>query len=435
MTTITIDRLAFGGAGFGRIDGKACFVPNTAPGDVAEIELTYNKKSYSEGVLKEITIPSACRILPSCPVFGVCGGCNWQHITYNEQCIQKERIFADTLWRAARVNADKIKQLLRAESQYAYRQRIQLKVSYTAGKLSVGFYRQGSHVVIDIPDHCTIAIPALNASIAEIRSLILSSREPEKISQVELIASPGGQVTAIFHYNGHDLQNFAMRLAAAENNLVSLQGINIMSGRNKLPQHLFGPELLTYRLPSCNGDTLEIDYSPAGFTQVNFSGNRAIVAALLDFCASIKSAAILDLFCGNGNFSLPLARNADKIVGIESFAKSVLLAEQNARKNGLENARYFCMDSMQGLEQLVSAGEFFDLVVIDPPRSGAADVARIIYRSKATHVIYISCDPPTLARDIDILQKNGYQVLYVQPVDMFPQTYHIESIAFLQSLP
>jgi len=434
MPEITIDRLAFGGAGFGRIEGKACFVPYTAPGDVAEISIARSKSSYSEGKLVEIRTPAAARISPVCPVFGSCGGCNWQHITYDEQCLQKEQIFADILWRTARVEAVKIAPLLRADSPFAYRQRIQLKVHYSAGTLSVGFHRAGSHFVVDIPDCCPIAMPALNAALAEVRSLILLSNEPRLVSQVDLVASPAGQVVAIFHYIGHDRQGFASHLADAAKNLVSLHGISIRSGRKSSLQHFSGPERMVYTLPTCKGDELEVHYTPDGFSQVNLSRNRAIVAALIDFCKTVKPDSILDLFCGNGNFSLPLARNARKVTGFESFEKSVQLAEYNARHNGLDNAGYSCMDSAAGLELLADNGEYFDLVIIDPPRSGAADVARKLYRSKASHVIYISCDPPTLARDINILQQSGYQVMHIQPVDMFPQTYHLESITFLQSL-
>jgi len=434
MPAITIDRLAFGGAGFGRIDGKACFVPYTAPGDEAEISITKNKSSYSDGILEKIISPAGCRVQPVCPVFGSCGGCNWQHIAYEEQCLQKEQIFADILWRAARLEATKIAPLLRADSPFAYRQRIQLKVNYVAGRLSVGFHRSGSHSVVDIPDCCPIAMPALNAAIAEVRNLILCTDEPGHVSQVDLIASPAGQVAAIFHYSGNDRERFACRLAEDGRNQASLHGLSLKSGRKSSLQHISGPEMMFYRLPSCKGDDLEIHYSPDGFSQVNLSGNRAIVAALIDFCATVKPESILDLFCGNGNFSLPLARNAGKVTGLESYEKSVLLGGFNARHNGIDNVHYSCKDSAAGLEQLADAGEYFDLVVIDPPRSGAADVSRKLYRSKASHVIYISCDPPTLARDINILQESGYRVLHVQPVDMFPQTYHLESITFLQSL-
>jgi 23S rRNA (uracil1939-C5)-methyltransferase len=434
MPAITIDRLAFGGAGFGRIDGKACFVPYTAPGDLAEITIIRDKSSYCEGMLTGIAKPAACRVPPVCPVFGNCGGCNWQHIAYDEQCRQKEQIFADTLWRSARLGPEKIRPLLRADSPFAYRQRIQLKVNSAAGKLAIGFYRAGSHFVIDIGDCCPIAMPAVNAALAEVRSLITASGEPDSVPQVDLTASADGRVAAVFHYIGNSLQNFARCLTVAGKKLSRIDGISIQSGRKNSLHHLFGPELMTYSLPSCQGDDLVIHYAPDGFSQVNFSRNRAIVAALIEFCGTTSPGSILDLFCGNGNFSLPLARNAGKVVGFESFAKSVQLAALNASHNGIDNVRYRCMDSAAGLEQLAAAGEHFDLVIIDPPRTGAADVVRKLHQSKADHVIYISCDPSTLARDLGILQKSGYQVLHVQPVDMFPQTYHLESVTFLQAL-
>jgi 23S rRNA (uracil1939-C5)-methyltransferase len=166
---------------------------------------------------------------------------------------------------------------------------------------------------------------------------------------------------------------------------------------------------------------------------VNFQQNRAIVSILIDFCTHVSIGSILDLCCGNGNFSIPLARKAGKVTGFETFHKSVQLAKRNAEYNGIDNAVYVCKDSATGLLELVDTGEKVDLVILDPPRTGAADVTRNLYRLNASYVIYISCDPLTLARDLGILIKSGFQLIRLQPVDMFPQTYHLESIAFLQA--
>lgn len=434
MPQITIDRLAFGGAGFGRLEGKACFVPYTAPGDLAEIAITRDKGSYAEAVVNSLVIPAMVRVSPPCPVFGSCGGCNWQHIDYEEQCRQKELILAETLWRAARVTPEKIRPLQRAAAPYAYRQRIQVKVHKAAGELAIGFHRPGSHFVVDIADHCPLAVTAVNAALSEVRKLVAASAEPESIPQVDLSAAADGRVAAIFHYIGTRRPEFARELVTAAKQQTVISGISVQSGRKSSLQLFFGPEQMVYTLPACKGDELEILYPPDGFSQVNFPVNRAIVAALIAFCATISTETILDLYCGNGNFSLPLARNAARVTGFESFERSVLLAGENARRNRIDNAVYACTDAAAGLEQLAAAGEFFDLVVIDPPRCGAVEVVRKLSRKNAAHVIYVSCDPPTLARDLGTLQKNGFELLQVQPVDMFPQTYHLENVAFLRAL-
>jgi 23S rRNA (uracil1939-C5)-methyltransferase len=173
-------------------------------------------------------------------------------------------------------------------------------------------------------------------------------------------------------------------------------------------------------------------FSPDSFSQVNFVQNRSIVSSIIDFCSVTAPRSILDLFCGNGNFSLPLAKTSKRIVGFETSEKSVSLAEFNAHSNGITNAGYFSRDSAVGVDEAANAGEFFDLVIIDPPRSGADAISAKLVKIASSHIIYISCDPPTLSRDLATLKKSGFEIMSVQPVDMFPQTYHLESITFLK---
>jgi 23S rRNA (uracil1939-C5)-methyltransferase len=432
MPLINIDKLAFGGSGFGRIDGKACFVPYTAPGDVAEISISKDKRSYSEGVLNKLLKSSDSRIQPICPVFGICGGCNWQHISYDEQCLQKDQIFADTLWRSARVDASRIKPVLRSSSPFNYRQRVQLKVSFAGGKLSLGFYRTASHHVVDLPGRCDIAIPALNNALDEVRSLLTSFGEPHEVKQVDLVSSADGHVSLLFHYIGDDTDELSRYLAASEKSLCTIHGVAIKAGRNSSIRHIFGSERVAYAVPDSGGGEMELYFSPDSFSQVNFAQNRVIIESIIDFCSSTAPSTILDLFCGNGNFSLPLAKISKKIVGYESFEKSVSLAGYNALSNGINHANYICRDSAEGVDAVAEAGEFFDLVIIDPPRAGADSIAGKLCKVAASHIIYISCDPPTLSRDLATLQKSGFEVMSIQPVDMFPQTYHLESITFLK---
>ncbi len=432
MSQITIDKLAFGGSGIGRIDGKACFIPFTAPGDIAEISITKDKRSYSEGILKRLLNSSRFRIKPLCSVFGSCGGCNWQHISYEEQCLQKEQIFADTLWRFARVAAEKIKPVLKAPSPYNYRQRVQLKVSFTGRDLSLGFYRSASHQVVDLPGRCEIAAFPLNIALDEVRSLLTSFSEPHKVPQIDLVSSTAGQVSMIFHYIGDDNEGVSRYLAESSRRFTSIHSISLKSGRKSSIMHISGAERVAYTVPDSTGGDMEIFFAPDGFSQINLEQNRKIIDSIIDFCSITAPDNILDLYCGNGNFSLPLSKISKRIVGFESFEKSVSLAEYNARHNGINHASYFCKDSAAGVDQLADYGEVFDLVIIDPPRAGADSIAGKLVKVSAKHLIYISCDPPTLSRDIATLQKSGFEVMSIQPVDMFPQTYHLESITFLR---
>lgn len=432
MSVINIEKLAFGGSGFGRIDGKACFVPYTAPGDVADILITRDKRSYSEGVLQKLLKSSDFRTLPPCPVFGSCGGCDWQHISYEEQCRQKELIFADTLWRIARVEASGIKPLLGASSPFNYRQRVQLKVSTTGGKISLGFYRSASHCVVDLPGRCEIAAPALNMALDETRELLASFSEPHNVPQIDLAASSDGQVSLVFHYTGNNREKLSEYLAETGKGLRRIHSVSIRAGRKSALENVSGAENIGYTVPDSTGGDMWLYFSPDSFSQVNFAQNRSIINSIIDFCSVTAPRSILDLFCGNGNFSLPLAKTSRKITGFETSAKSISLAGFNAMSNGITNARYYNRDSAAGVDEAARAGEIFDLVIIDPPRSGADAIAGELFKVAASHIIYISCDPPTLSRDLATLKKSGFEVITVQPVDMFPQTYHLESITFLK---
>jgi 23S rRNA (uracil1939-C5)-methyltransferase len=433
MSQVLIDKLAYGGSGFGRIDGKACFVPFTTAGDLVEVRIEKSKKSYSEGVVEKIIYPSSRRTSPPCPVFGVCGGCNWQHILYDEQCEQKKNIFTDTLWRTARVEAEKIKPVLKAISTFEYRQRIQLKVEYSANKLSLGFYRRASYHVVDINDHCEIAAKPVNNAIRKVREIILASKQPANIPKVDIASASDASVSALFHYNGSRPEAFAEYLSRCDISGDELHSIIMHDGDKKNFQHIIGLHKLKYSVPSSlPGRDINLYFSPDSFSQINIAQNRVIVQLLLDYCLRISPDSILDLYCGNGNFSLPLAGMVKRILGFESSRKSVSLAKYNTTVNEVENARYICKDSLAGVQEFDKTEGKFDLVIMDPPRTGADQLCREVHKTGASHLIYISCDPPTLGRDLAILNSTGFEVIYIQPVDMFPQTYHLENVVFLK---
>lgn len=433
MPEIFIDRLAFGGSGFGSLDGKACFVPFTSPGDRVRISIEKDKKSYCIGIVDEILSPSPHRILPQCPYFGSCGGCNWQQIEYAEQCRQKDNILAETLWRGARIDREHIKPILYSKP-YEYRQRIQLKAHYSNGRTALGFNRRNSHNVVDIGNRCAIASAPLNDAISIVRDIISSFSDPSKIPQVDLSSSSEGNVSALFHYTGNLSEQLATHLRKDSYIDSTLHSISMQSGRKNNYRHIKGLQQLKYTVPSANGDGLNLYYTPDGFSQVNFAQNIALIEILTGICKSVPHKSILDLYCGNGNFSLPLAGIAEEVTGYEYFNKSVQLAKYNASVNAITNANYFAMDSEVAVNHIVDNGNSFDLVILDPPRSGADIVSKILHKTGASNLIYISCDPLTLSRDISHIKSSGFEVVLVQPVDMFPQTYHIENLVLLKAL-
>jgi 23S rRNA (uracil1939-C5)-methyltransferase len=434
MPHLLIDKLAFGGAGFGRVDGKACFVPYTAPGDRVEISVVKSKSSYLEGTVQRVETPAPCRVTPLCPVFGICGGCDWQHVSAEMQCQQKELIFAETMWRMARIDRELIRPLLAAENPYGYRQRIQLKVHCSGDGLFLGFFQSGTHRVVDLPDGCAIARPELNRAMAEVRWIIASSPEPRRIPQVDLSVGEDGRVTALVHYIGTAGGEMRSYLAGLEVKLEQIAAICLQVGRKESINSVFGPELLGYTLTDGAGRELSLSYSADSFSQINFRQNRRIVDAVLAWTAERSVGTLLDLFCGNGNFSLPLASLVRSVVGMEAYPRSIELARHNARENGIDHATFFCEDAAAGVSRLATEGAAFDMILLDPPRSGADAVVRNLHRLQPEYLVYVSCDPPTLGRDLALLQKSGFQVESIQPVDMFPQTYHLESVTFLQAV-
>lgn len=432
---VNIEKLAFGGSGFGRIEGKACFVPFTAPGDMAKIRVRSEKRSYLEGELLELLEPSSLRVPPPCPVFGTCGGCNWQHLSYSGQLAAKQEIFSELLWRSGRVESDRILPIIPASEPYGYRTRVQLKLRSNAGEPHLGFYRGGSHFVVDIPHICAIAHPAVNRIIGELRTLMAQFPEPDKIPQIDAAMGDDRKVIVIIHYIGVRRLEIVQFLQQNLITLSSADGIFLQSGRKATLTKVAGIERLAYGVPE---DVLSgvpetrLFFSRGGFSQVNYRQNVALIDTVCSWAGLTGRERVLDLYCGNGNFSIPLARNAATTVGLEEYEPSIRDAVGNCETNGVKNAVFLCSEAAAGVKKLADAGEKFDVVLLDPPRTGAAEVVGHIHAFGPRTILYVSCDPATLGRDIGILKKSGYEVVKSRPVDMFPQTYHIESVTMLE---
>lgn len=427
--------MAFGGAGIGHVDGKVCFVPFTAVGDTARIRIKSEKKSYVEGALIEIINPSSLRTLPKCPIFGTCGGCDWQHIKYSAQLKAKEDIFAEILWRTGRVEKERIEPIAGARDSYGYRSRIQLKMRCAQGGNHIGFFMAGSHYVVDIPGMCAISSEPVNKTYAELCELMKTFPEPDKIPQIDVSSGDDGVIILVFHYIGGQRSEIIDFLKGNGNRLGHVEGIFLQSGRKSSIEKVYGIEAIHYEIPESvfNGHApMRLKTSRGGFSQVNFPQNNVLINTVLQWVNPGGNERVLDLYCGNGNFSLPLARNTNHVTGLEEYEQSIKDAICNRDDNGLKNAGFESVDSVEGVRRLIDQGHLFDVVILDPPRSGAAEVVKLIPFLRAGKIIYVSCDPPTLARDTAYLKKASYEVVKSRPVDMFPQTYHMESVTLLE---
>ena len=421
LVDLQIDTLTLGGRGLGRHLGKAVFVPGTAPGDCVRCRVTRSRRHYDEAELVELLEPAPQRRQPPCPVFGRCGGCQWQHLPYPEQALWKEQLFREQLLRAGVADTTACLPIVAAPAEWGYRNRLQYKCRQTPHGFVTGFYRQASHYVIDTP-HCLLAAPSIHKTYALLREALPASPCPEAIPQVDVACSDDGSIAVVVHVlpqGAAALRDWLVALAERGNFAVALQ-----VGRKATLETLAGATSL---VTAVDDPPLALQISAGGFVQVNPAQNRRLADAVVAAAALTGGERVLDLFCGVGNFTLPLARRAGSVLGIEGYPPAVADARDNARRHAITNVTF----SAEPAEGAALHHGHFDLVLLDPPRSGAYPVMRDLLSVRPPRILYISCDPATLARDLQPLVRQGYTVVSSQPFDLFPQTWHIESLTVL----
>ncbi len=423
LETITVERLVYGGSGLGHLKGKVVFVPFTLPEERVEVRIEESKKRYDKGLIVNIIDPSPRRISAPCPYFGRCGGCHWQHIAYSDQLSFKEDIFQETLARIAHVAAAKILPIIPSPLSFGYRNRIRLHVK----KGRIGFFGPHSHQIVEI-DCCQVAHPLINQVIKQIRDdLSLSSLQ--KLSQMEIVASPEeGKGIAVLHT--------VRPLSPAEATPVRLQFDRIADIKTCIIQEPNGfmaledltrNEILKFFVRE--EDSLTYFLYPGVFSQVNMAQNNTLITTIMEWAEISPKHKVLDMFCGMGNFTLPMAKKVKEVTGIETHPLSIKNAIFNQMANGLDNITFLREEVAVGLDVLIRDRKSFDLIVIDPPRKGCGHIIKKLSRLNPSKILYVSCDPATLARDANYLRAEGFDLVRSQPLDMFPQTYHIESLS------
>ncbi len=409
-----IEKLVPGGDGFLHLsDGKSAFASGALPGERIRVEEMEEHGGYLRAARWSLLEASPDRVEPSCPVQSECGGCDLMMLDYSAQVRAKQGILLEALQRTGRFEQLPEVRFVSSAEHYGYRSRIRLHVG-SGGRL--GFYAAGSRELVEIPG-CIVADPELSTALIALRDL--ARRYPrgfEPLSEIELRVAPAGPRVAVHLLpadRGFDLSSaFAVELARRFNVSVAERASD-PSQDQRFP--LPGVEL---RVPG------------GGFTQVNWAVNQALVHALLD--ATQKSGALrfCDLYCGAGNFSLPLFARGLTGLGIEASRPAIGAARRAAKEQSLSGARFIAGDVRTELERL-PRGERFDLAVLDPPRSGAREVLPALIRRAPRHLAYCACDPVTLARDLRVLCDAGYALEGLTGFDMFPQTHHFETLAWL----
>jgi 23S rRNA (uracil1939-C5)-methyltransferase len=429
----TIESLSHEGRGVCHVEGKVVFVSRALPGEEVMFRYTQQRSKFDLGDVVEVLEPSPQRIEPRCPHFGVCGGCSLQHLSPADQIATKQQRLLENLEHLGKVTPEEVLPPLTAQ-HWGYRRKARLGVKYMRREqvVRVGFRERHSAFLTDAKQ-CDVLHPTVGSRLSELAELVNQLSVRDKVPQIE-VAIGDQHAALVFRHLEPLSREDEQRLSefGQANELV----IFTQSGGPRTIQRLWPvPEAgddfhLGYRLPNYN---VELQFRPTDFTQVNAELNRQMIDRAIDMLDLGPEDRVLDLFCGLGNFSLPLARRAGAVVGVEGEQGLVERAEENACRNGLDNVEFHATDLTGDLSVEPWYGKGFNKLLLDPPRSGAAVVVEHLPQPLPELIVYVSCDPATLARDAGVLvHQHGYRLLKAGVMDMFPHTAHVESIALFQ---
>jgi len=425
---VEITSLAYGGRGVGRIDGKVVFVPLTAPGDTARVRVSVEKKGFSEAVLLEVLTPSPIRESAPCPVYGICGGCQLQHIKYPEQLAWKQKIFEESVKRLGRIEGMTFEPPVGSPEIFNYRVKARFQVK---GK-SWGFFEHASGRIVDV-DQCPLADPLVNAAYKRIKEFFLKEAGvPPALCSVEAgLSRRDGKVVAslgISRACGFDWERLLKAVDELKGLEVWLRPLGGQPGGGKRIVSIGDTRLLH--------DSCGVAYSSgiSVFSQANHALNPALVNKALEYAGLDGAQRVVDLFAGNGNITLPAARLAKEAVGVEAGKEAVKSGADNALLNSIANVRFMRADALEWIKSNMKRIEkhSVDVVILDPPRNGDMAVSTAIANLKPKKLVYVSCSPPTLARDLAVFAEHGYRNFRACLFDMFPQTYHMECVVVME---
>lgn len=438
--TLDITGYTAEGMGVARLEGRVVFVPFTIRGERWAVRLEKVNKNVAWGRGVELLVPSSERIEPDCPLYGKCGGCQFRHMTYGEELHAKRQRIADALERVGRVKLD-LPPVLGAEIPDRYRNKVQFPVSQGRQGLSVGYYRPRSHDVLDAPD-CLLQPWAVTKLREAFQGWMEAHRVPayEEESGKGLIrhlyvrTSSRGECLVCVVANGERLpreEALVEVLRQAEPRLAGVilnantKDTNVILGDSY--RTLWGRDWLEEELCQLN-----FRLSVPSFFQVNRAQTQRLYSVALDFAQLSGTETVLDLYCGIGTISLALAKRAGRVIGAEIVPQAIEDARENAQRNKIDNAEFFCGDAGAVARHLAEEGLQPQVISVDPPRKGLApDVPEILTGMAPDRIVYVSCDPATLARDVNRFAAWGYNAVKAQGVDLFPRTAHVETVVLL----
>ena len=386
-------------------------IPAAAPGDVLEIEIRPQKRDYAVGRIVRVVKPAQERREPPCPYAAACGGCDWQHIRYDAQARLKAEVLAAEFRHTLGIALDPDGLLESAPAEFGYRSRVRLK---TGPSGAIGFHHPRSNSFVGI-EACLVAGTPIAAAARLARAL------GRTCSEIEVVGGPHGEVL---------IANLMKAPGAFERQIARQMVENGAAGlilRGGAIRELFGDVRIACEAES--GCVIEADADL--FSQVNRAQNLKLVATVMELAEISPDARVLELFCGTGNFSLPAARRAVGVVGVDSDELAIEAARTNATRMGLRGTQFIAMRALEGIRFLLQAGYRPDILLLDPPRAGAANLSEPMAKLKAPRVVYVSCNPSTLLRDLRQLILQRYQISRVRALDFFPNTHHLEIVTSL----
>lgn len=425
VAEVDIEDLSHDGRGVARVGGKAVFVSGALAGERVRMKFTGRHRHYDEAIAEEILQPSPDRVAPQCAHFGVCGGCALQHLAPAAQIAAKQKVLIENLERIGKVQPDALLPAL-SDSPWAYRRKARLGVKFVdkKGRVLVGFRESNGRYIADIK-RCEVLHPAVGTRIEAIAALVESLEARRTIPQIEVAA--GDSLVALIFRHLHPLSpDDVGRLL--EFGRTHTLGIYVQPGGVDSVRPLWPEDArLSFRVPA---QDVEIEFQPLDFIQVNGGMNLRMIEQTLRLLDPRPEDRVLDLFCGLGNFTLPIARHVAGVVGVEGEAGLARRAEANALRNNVQNAKFHVADLAADQRDAPWARAEHDLLLLDPPRSGAAAVLEYLPRRSTRRIVYVSCHPGSLARDAGILvERHGFRLARAGVMDMFPHTAHVESVA------
>ena len=428
------------GQGVAHIEGCAVFIPNAIAGEKVKVRIEKAQKTWAAGKMVEILEKSLHRVNRECPVAKLCGGCDFWHMDYDEE----SRLKADRVKVCLnRIGGGALEEvpILSAPTCYGYRNKAQYPVSSKKGKAYAGFFKAGTHEVVE-NKRCLI----LPQEIDAVKDMVIDHVNQYRVPVYDEVTHKGllrhiyvrrgvvsGQVLVCLVVNGNRFPKAEILIE----NLKKLPGFTtlVLSVNTKKGNAVLGDEFIPLYGPGYIEDTLcglNFRLSPRSFYQVNHAQAQRLYEAAIAQAEITKSDLVLDLYCGVGTITLAMASAAGKVIGVEVIPQAVEDARDNAKRNGIENAEFFCGDAGQAALELEKQGIHPDVVVVDPPRKGlSADTIEALHRMVPKRIVYVSCDPATLARDVALLKERGYTLKNAQAVDLFPRCAHVETIVCL----